>query len=153
MILGNITHRLLMKKYTAGEFQEKIKPVLPSASIWAMLFIIFSSISMKAKMIISSPGVIVQGIVVLVIFYLMNFIISTFAGRVLFAKPDSIALVYGTVMRNLSIALGVAVATFGSKAGLIVTLAFIIQVQAAAWYGKSCERFAFFKETRQVKMT
>jgi hypothetical protein len=39
-------------------------------------------------------------------------------------------------MRNLSIALGIAVASFGPETALIITLAFIIQVQGAAWYGK-----------------
>jgi len=40
-------------------------------------------------------------------------------------------------MRNLSLALGLAVTTFGPKAAIIVTLAFILQVQGAAWYGKT----------------
>jgi ACR3 family arsenite efflux pump ArsB len=151
LLLGNVTYNLLMKKYSPKEFQEKIKPVLPSVSIWAMLFVIFSSISMKAGMIISAPEVIMQGLTVLLVFYLLNFVISTVAGRALFVKPDSIALVYGTVMRNLSIALGVAVTTFGPKAGLIVTLAFIIQVQAAAWYGKIAEKFAFLKNEPVLK--
>lgn len=151
LLLGNISYRLLMRKFTIKEFQEKIKPVLPSASIWSMLFVIFSSISMKARMIMSAPEVIVQGLAVLLIFYLLNFVLSTVVGRAFFTKPDGIALVYGTVMRNLSIALGVAVTTFGPKAGLIVTLAFIIQVQAAAWYGKVSEKFAFFKNEPVLK--
>lgn len=151
VILGNITHRLLMKKYTPKEFQEQIKPLLPSASIWPMLMVIFSSISMKAKMIMSAPEVIVLGIGILLVFYLLNFLLSTLAGRIFFTKADGYALVYGTVMRNLSIALGVAVATFGPKAGLIVTLAFIIQVQAAAWYGRISEKFGFFKEKYSIK--
>ncbi len=66
-----------------------------------------------------------------------------------FDKPDGIALVYGTVMRNLSISLGIALAVFGVKAGLIVTLAFIIQAQAAAWYGKIAEKYGFFRDSHQ----
>ena len=42
-------------------------------------------------------------------------------------------------MRNLSIALAVAINAFGangSDAALVVALAYIIQVQSAAWYVK-----------------
>ena len=59
--------------------------------------------------------------------------------RALLPRADAIALVYGTVMRNLSIALALAMNAFGaaaSDAALIITLAYIIQVQSAAWYVK-----------------
>lgn len=148
LLLGGVTYRLLLKKYTPKEFQERIKPLFPSASVWAMLFIIFSSISMKAKMILASPGSIVTALAVLILFYLLNFVLSTLVGRAVLKKPDSITLVYGTVMRNLSLALGLAVTTFGPQAGLIVTLAFILQVQGAAWYGKVAEKYHFFKEVK-----
>lgn len=36
-------------------------------------------------------------------------------------------------MRNLSIALGLAVASFGPEAALVLAAAFIVQVQSAAW--------------------
>jgi len=145
LILGNLTYRAITRKVNPKEFQAKVKPLLPSFSIWAMLIIIFSSISMKSRMIISTPELIVKGVVVLVLFYAVNFIISTFTGRIFFKKENAIALVYGTVMRNLSISLGVALAAFGVKAGLIVTLAFILQVQMAAWYGKLAEKRGFFE--------
>ncbi|PKM82793.1 MAG: sodium:proton symporter [Firmicutes bacterium HGW-Firmicutes-14] len=146
MIFGHLTFRLLRKRLTQEEFQKRIKPYLPSFSIWAMLLIIFSSISMKAKMIILEPELIVNGIVVLVVFYTVNFALSTAVGRTFFDRGDGIALVYGTVMRNLSISLGVALAAFGVKAALIVTLAFIIQVQSAAWYGKLAEKHGLFRD-------
>ena len=146
LVLGNLTFKLLMKRMEPKEFQSAVKPLLPSFSMWAMLLIIFSSISMKARMIVSQPDLIITGFIVLLLFYILNFIISTVAGRVFFDKGDAIALVYGTVMRNLSISLGVALAAFGVKAGLIVTLAFIIQVQTAAWYGKLNERYGLFRE-------
>lgn len=144
LILGNLTHKAILKKYDAKEFQTKIKPILPAWSTWAMLVIIFSSISMKAKMIVSQPDLIITGLAVLAVFYVVNFTLSTMTAKMFLNKGDGIALVYGTVMRNLSISLGVALASFGVKAGLIVTLAFILQVQGAAWYGKIAEKFGFF---------
>jgi predicted Na+-dependent transporter len=46
-------------------------------------------------------------------------------------------------MRNLSIALALAMNAFGSAssdAALVITLAYIIQVQSAAWYVKLTDR-------------
>ena len=46
-------------------------------------------------------------------------------------------------VRNLSIALAVAINAFGTKgsdAALVVALAYIIQVQSAAWYVKFTSR-------------
>ena len=60
-------------------------------------------------------------------------------GKKFFSPADGKALVFGTVMRNLTIALGLAVSLFGkdgTEIALIIALAFIIQVQGAAWYVK-----------------
>jgi predicted Na+-dependent transporter len=46
-------------------------------------------------------------------------------------------------MRNLSIALALAINVFGktcSDAALVIALAYIIQVQSAAWYVKLTDR-------------
>ncbi|MDW7674624.1 MAG: arsenic resistance protein [Bacillota bacterium] len=150
LLLGNVTYRLILEHYSPKQFQEKIKPLLPSLSIWAMLVVIFSSISMRAPLIISNPSAIWQSLGVLILFYIINFSVSTLIARQFFAAEDAIALVYGTVMRNLSLALGLAINTFGVEAALIVTLAFIIQVQGAAWYGKLANRFNLLA-SKQIK--
>jgi arsenite transporter len=71
--------------------------------------------------------------------------LSTVVGKIWFSREDAIALVYGTVMRNLSIALAIAMTVFGAKAGaeiaLIISMSYIIQVQAAAWYVKLSDRW------------
>ncbi|KJS23353.1 MAG: sodium:proton symporter [Clostridiaceae bacterium BRH_c20a] len=146
MVLGHFTFQLLLKKYTKEYFQKNIKPIFPSISVWAMLLLIFISISLKSKMIIENPGFLVQGLLVLTIFYTANFAISTIIGRTFLHRGDAVALVYGTVMRNLSLALGLAVTTFGPKAAIMVTLAFILQVQGAAWYGKMASKWNWLGE-------
>ena len=79
----------------------------------------------------------------LCILYLFNFILSTIIGKLLLPRGEAIALVYGTVMRNLSIALAIAMNSFGASGAdiaLIVSAAYIIQVQAAAWYVRYTDR-------------
>ncbi len=52
-------------------------------------------------------------------------------------------MIYGTVMRNLSIALAIAMTVFkknGAEIAIIIALAYIVQVQAAAWYVKFSDR-------------
>ena len=68
---------------------------------------------------------------------------SSQTGKPLLARGDAIALVYGTVMRNLSIAPALAINAFGPQgagAALMVALSYVVQVQAAAWYVKYTDR-------------
>lgn len=145
LILGHFTFRRLLKRYGQEYFQKDIKPLLPAFSFWAMLAVIFSSISMKSQTVLSRPDLIGDILIALIIFYLLNFTLSTFVARMTLDRANGVALVYGTVMRNLSISLGLAITAFGPQAALVVTLAFILQVQAAAWYGKVADRYRFFE--------
>jgi ACR3 family arsenite efflux pump ArsB len=119
------------------EFKEKIAPRFPALSTIGVLGIVFVAMALKATTITANPGLIVIIFIPLLILYLFNFSLSTFIGRTFFKRGDGIALVYGTVMRNLSIALAIAINGFGAEganAALVIALAYIIQVQSAAWY-------------------
>ncbi len=108
-----------------------------------MLGIVFVSITLKAKTIFAQPDLLPNLLLPLIWIYTINFLISTLIGKALFRRSDAIALVYGTVMRNLSIALAIALGVFGAKgadAALLIALAYIVLVQAAAWYVKFTDR-------------
>jgi len=143
MILGHITFKWLMRKYTPEQFQKQIKPNFAPLSIWSMLYVVFVSISMRAKMIVSNLQLIVIALAVLLLFYFVNYVISTLVAKQFFDREDGIALVNGTVLRNLSIAIGLAATSFGAEAALIVTLAFIVQQQSIAYYGKIANQYWF----------
>lgn len=139
MALGYMTRQSLLKKYTLPEFKERIAPRFPAISTIGVLGIVFVAMSLKAKTIMADPGQLLLIFIPLLILYLFNFTLSTLAGRIFFNRGDGIALVYGTVMRNLSIALAIAINAFGPEgadAALVIALAYIIQVQSAAWYVK-----------------
>lgn len=150
MILGQITSKLLMKKYTIEQFQKQIKPNFGPLSIWAMLYVVFVSMSMRAQMILSNLGLIALALIVLLAFYLINYAISTFVAVKFLSRDDGIALVNGTVLRNLSIAIGLAATTFGAEAALIVTIAFIVQQQTIAYYGKLASNRWFKQEATSI---
>ncbi len=146
MFLGHITFKLLLRKYSPEQFQKEIKPKFAPLSIWAMLYVVFVSISSQANMIVSNLQLIAIAVVVLLVFYGLNYIISTFIAKKFFNRGDGIALVNGTVLRNLSIAIGLGATAFGAEAALIVTIAFIVQQQSIAYYGKFAGK-RWFKET------
>ncbi|HLQ84089.1 MAG TPA: arsenic resistance protein [Pseudogracilibacillus sp.] len=136
MLFGQITYKLILLKTTKENFKKNIKPNFGPLSIWAMLYVVFVSISTKASMITNNLSLIWTALIVLIIFYLLNFIISTFFAIKFFNREDGIALVNGTVLRNLSIAIGIAATSFGAEAALIVTLAFVVQQQGIVNYAK-----------------
>lgn len=95
--------------------------------------------ALKAKAVAASPQLLLAVLAPLGIIYAFNFLVSTIVGKLFLSRADAIALVYGSVMRNLSIALAIAINAFGlqgSSAALVVAMAYIIQVQSAAWYVK-----------------
>ncbi len=139
MALGYVTRQSLLKKYKMADFKKRIAPRFPAMSTIGVLGIVFVAMSLKAKTIVAEPGQLLLIFIPLLILYMVNFVLSTVVGRSFFNRGDGIALVYGTVMRNLSIALAIAINAFGemgADAALVIALAYIIQVQSAAWYVK-----------------
>ena len=143
MVLGYITQRLIIIKYGVNEYKNKIKKKFPMFSTIGVLGIVFVAMSLKSDNIISNPAGIAQMMIPLVILYGINYVISTLVGKYFFARDDAIALVYGTVMRNLSIALAISMSAFqekGSDIAIIIAFAYIVQVQSAAWYVKFTDK-------------
>lgn len=90
----------------------------------------------------ASPQLLLAVLAPLATIYAFNFLLSTIVGKLFLSRGDAIALVYGSVMRNLSIALAIAINAFGpqgASAALVVAMAYIIQVQSAAWYVKCAD--------------
>jgi arsenite transporter len=140
LVAAQLTRVVLVRRYGPERFGVRIAPVFPGLSVLGVLGITFLAVGLKAEMIVTRPELTLAIVAPLLIFYLANFALSTLVGRVLFNRGDAIALVYGTVMRNLSIALGIAITTFGPEAALVLAAGYIVQVQAAAWYVRLTDR-------------
>lgn len=144
MLLGFVTKQILLKTVGADKYNKNLKQKFPAFSTLGVLGIVFVALALKAKSIIAHPRDLLSYFIPLVIIYGINFSLSTIVGKSLFNREDAIALVYGTVMRNLSIALAIALTVFGAKQGseiaLIIAMAYIIQVQSAAWYVKLTDK-------------
>ena len=137
MVLGYATQQFLIWKYGMAKYQKDLKQKFPLFSTLGVLSIVFIAMALKSKTIIAEPTLLLKYLLPLIAIYSFNFLLSTLIGKYFFSRGDGIALVYGTVMRNLSIALAIAMTVFGeqgSEIALIIALAYIIQVQAGAWY-------------------
>lgn len=147
MLAGYLTQTALIRKYGQKAFQEVLAPRFPVLASLGVLAVVFIAMALKAKAIYAEPGLLLSIFIPLAVFYVSGYLVSALIGKALLPKKDAIALVYGTVMRNLSIALAVAMNAFGeagSSAALVVAIAYVIQVQSAAWTIKGVDRF--FKE-------
>ena len=151
MVLGYATQQFLIWKYSMAKYQKDLKQKFPPFSTLGVLSIVFIAMALKSKTIISEPTLLLKYLLPLTLIYSVNFLLSSIIGKYFFSREDGIALVYGTVMRNLSIALAIAMTVFkeqGSEIALIIALAYIIQVQAGAWYVKFTDRI--FGEVKNV---
>lgn len=143
LLLGQVTRQLLVGHFGQDDFQKTWAPRMPSLSTLGVLGVVFVAIALKAKDMVKSPAIIPAILLPLAILYLLNFLVSTWMGRSFFKREDALALVFGTVLRNLSIALAVAMTAFGPKgaeAAVVISLAYVLQVLAAAWYARLADR-------------
>jgi ACR3 family arsenite efflux pump ArsB len=140
MVAGVLTRKLLVHRMGPVGYKERAAKVFPGLSVVGVVAIVFLAIGLKADMIVADPGSLVIMLVPIVLFCLVSFALTTLLGRLTLTRGDAIAMVYGTVMRNLSIALGIAIAGFGAEAALVLALSYIVQVQGAAWYVRLADR-------------
>ncbi len=137
MLAGHYTQSWLIRKHGQKSFQSEWAPRFPPISTLGVLGIVFVAMALKAEQLVAHPGELLHLLWPLLALYGINYLLSSLIAKTLLPRGDAIAMVYGTVMRNLSIALALAMNAFGpagSDAALVITLAYVIQVQSAAWY-------------------
>ena len=137
LIAGLLTQTLAIKKYGHQTWNDRIKPKFPPFSALGVILIAFVAMSLKARSIIANPADILTILAPLAVFYLVTYGFLSIVGRIFFKREDAIAMVFGVVMRDLSIALAIAMTAFGKQGltiALLIALAYVIQIQSAAWY-------------------
>jgi ACR3 family arsenite efflux pump ArsB len=139
LIAGLATQSVLRKKYGDTYWNQHLKPKFPPFSAFGVILIAFVAMSLKAKSILANPGDLLIILAPLALFYFVSYVVLSLVGRLFFHRGDAIAMVFGVVMRDLSIALAIAMTAFGKQGitiALLIALAYVIQIQSAAWYVK-----------------
>jgi ACR3 family arsenite efflux pump ArsB len=146
LVLGDVTRRLIVRRKGMPYYKSK-KPIFAGLSSTGLLVVLFLIMSLDAnKLLVDHPGLVVKGLVPLGIYYVAMFGTSTLLAR-RFEYPVRAAIVYGTSVRYLALALGIAVPLLGtgtnsSMVVLLVALAFFVQVPLSSLYSKLIVRFA-----------
>ncbi len=143
LLLGFATQRLVFALAGEPAFQKEWAPRFPGLSSVGVLGVVFVAMALKARDLVAEPGVLPRILLPLALLYGANFLVSTWIGRRFFPRGEALALVFGTVLRNLSIALAVSMTAFGprgAEAALVIALAYVLQVTSAAWYSRVGDR-------------
>jgi ACR3 family arsenite efflux pump ArsB len=144
MILGGVTRAALIRRYGPERFNRDLKPKFPLLSTVGVLGVIFVAMALKAPALVARPQTVLQLLPPVLLFYAINYVVASLVARTFYRYEDGVALVYGTVMRNLAVALAIALTVFGRAQGaemaVIIAAAFVVQVQSAAWYLKFARR-------------
>lgn len=135
MIAGNLTRRYLLRKYDPAGFKT-LKPIFGGVSSIGVMLIVFIATAMQSTAILGDPLTSASTIVPLVVFYALVLAVGALVGRYLLATEQSIALIYATSMRNLSIALAIVVAAdaIPTEAVLPIALGYLVQPPLGALY-------------------
>jgi arsenite transporter len=138
MVAGDITRRIIVRKAGLATFK-KIKPHLSGVSSLGVVMIIFVAMSLKAGQILGNLNGAMMALVPIVLFYAISIGVGLAAGKAVLCREKMVALVYGTAMRDLSIAVAIAMLSFPG-AVLPIALAYAVQVPTAALIMKAMLR-------------
>lgn len=135
MVAGNLTRRALLRRYGQSGFDE-LKPLFGGASSFGVMLIVFVAMAMQSESVLADPLASAATVVPLVLFYTIVLVVGAGVGRLVLESAQSVALVYATSMRNLSIALAIAAAPGfpPAEAVLPIALAYLLQPPLGALY-------------------
>lgn len=157
LVLAFGTQKLLVKKYGKEKFNKQIKPKFPLFSTFGIVLMIFTAISLRAEVLVNNPSILFDILIPLLLLFASYFIISVLTARLFFNRADGIALVNGTLIRNLSLALAITLSVFpidvypqAGLTALLIAIAYVIQVQIAAWNAKLSKFIFKAEKTEEV---
>ncbi len=156
LVLGDITRRIIIAKKGQPYFKSK-KPIFSGLSSIGLLFVLFLIMSLNTnRLLINNPLLVLKAIVPLIMYYTLMFTTSTLL-TLRFNYADGIAVVYGTSVRYLALALGIAVPLLGSGTNssmvvFLIALAFFVQVPFSSLYAKLRVKFSVSASSLQKKI-
>jgi ACR3 family arsenite efflux pump ArsB len=125
-LFGAIIYRkIIIHMKGIDNFEENVVPKACDYQGYFLNIAIVAMFASQGKLLLQNPQVLLQLLIPILLFFIINFITSQFVGRKLkLTREDNIALNLTTLARNSPIALAIAVATFPDKP--LISLALII---------------------------
>ncbi len=147
-LLAVIT-RLIILKRGGEEALNKLRPSYHLISSLMALYLVFTGVALKSKFIIHNLVRVLSPAGGAFLYYLIAYPITYFIVKKVFKYNlnDTIPLVFGTSTKNLSIAMGLAAATFGPLTLLGVVSCMIFQMPLASFWYKIFDKIKKKHET------
>ena len=138
--------KLLFKKQLSRDLLHRIKPSLTSLSGIIEILIILISIALRAEIITRYPVIIWWGVLSAALFYAVAFIVAFYITRLFrFDLHTSVPLIYQNGVKNLPIAMVIALSTFESRTILGVAACMLAQFPISALF------YSLFASSRNSK--
>lgn len=141
LILGLIIRTYIIKQLGRKIFEEII-PINSSISSLGILLICFIIMSYgRTQILLTKAELLITSILPLLIFYILVFALSHFAGRLFFNNEDAKALFYGTAPKYHVIILAIVLSAFQNYSFLnlillMIIIAMVLQIPSLAFYAK-----------------